>query len=288
MSQESNEARYRDQVCTYCTTVRKEVRHHHFSSEKLREFALKWTEGSFLCPICQEQEPTSLPVTTTKRVILSDSTIYGVWDQPQLPKILKEHIDIECIVGARVSDLTRAMMKILLDHPNRLEIVVIAGINNIAKNDHPDIIVHEFKELKEIVQEHSEQHNHDPPSTVSISTLILPPKYCSFNVPDDPELAEWQAGPGFRDRYDEIKKVNLAIKAMNQEDKVSWLNLHMQGVKILKSGPQHKYDTRPGAIPVWREKEVAKKLHFTMANKLKIMQYLLKTFKSNARGEPLQ
>ena len=187
-----------------------------------------------------------------------------------------------------MSDLTRAMMKILLDHPNRLEIVVIAGINNIAKNDHPDIIVHEFKELKEIVQEHSEQHNHDPPSTVSISTLILPPKYCSFNVPDDPELAEWQAGPGFRDRYDEIKKVNLAIKAMNQEDKVSWLNLHMQGVKILKSGPQHKYDTRPGVTPVWREKEVAKKLHFTMANKLKIMQYLLKTFKSNAKGKPPQ
>ena len=120
-------------MCTYCTTVRKEVRHHHFSTEKLREFALKWTEGSFLCPVCQEQEPTSLPVTTTKRVILSDSTIYGVWDQPQLPKILKEHIDIECIVGARVSDLTRGMMKILLDHPNRLEIVVIAGINNIAK-----------------------------------------------------------------------------------------------------------------------------------------------------------
>ena len=36
-------------------------------------------------------------------------------------------------------------------------------------------------------------------------------------------MAEWKAGPGFRDRYDEIKKVNLAIKAMNKEDKVSWL-----------------------------------------------------------------
>ena len=116
----------------------------------------------------------------------------------------------------------------------------------------------------------------------------MPPKYCSFNVPDDPVIAEWKPGPGFRDRYEEIKKVNLAIKAMNEEDKLYWLNLHMQGVKILKSGPQHKYDTRPGATPVWREKEVAKKLHFTMENKLKIMQYLQKTFKSNAKGEPQQ
>ena len=56
----------------------------------------------------------------------------------------------------------------------------------------------------------------------------------------------------------------------------------------MKSGPQHKYDTRPGATRVWREEEVAKKLHFTMENKLKIMQNLQKTFKSNARGEPPQ
>ena len=179
-------------------------------------------------------------------------------------------------------------MKILLDHGNRLEIIVIAGINNIGKNDHPDIIMHEFKEMKEIVQEHSEQNNHNPPSTVSISTLILPLKYCSFNVPDDPVLAEWEPGPGFKDKYQDIKKVNLAIKAMNEDDNLSWLNLHMQGVKILKSGPQHKYDTRPGATRIWREQEVAKKLHFTMENKLKIMQYLQKTFKSNARGEPPQ
>ena len=101
-------------------------------------------------------------------------------------------------------------------------------------------------------------------------------------------LAEWKPGPGFKNRYKDIKKVNLAIKEMNEEDKVSWLNLHMQGVKILKSGPQHKYDTRPGATSVWREKEVAKKLHFTMENKLKIVQYLQKTFQNNAKGESPQ
>ena len=116
MTQETSEARHRDKVCAYCTTYNKEVRHHHFSTEKLREFALCWTKGPFMCPVCQKQEPTSLPKTTTKRVILADSTIYGVWDQPDLPKILSEHVDIECIVGARVSDLTRAMMKIWLDY----------------------------------------------------------------------------------------------------------------------------------------------------------------------------
>ena len=138
------------------------------------------------------------------------------------------------------------------------------------------------------MQELSEQQGHVPPSSVSISAFILPTKYCSFNVPDDPLLAEWKPEPGFRDRYEEIKQVNLAIKALNEKDKLSWLNLHMQGVKILKSGPQHKYDTRPGATRIWRENEVAKKLHFTMENKLKIMQYLHKTFQSNAKRDPPQ
>ena len=35
VTQETSEARHRDKVCTYCTTYNKEVRHHHFSTEKL-------------------------------------------------------------------------------------------------------------------------------------------------------------------------------------------------------------------------------------------------------------
>ena len=70
---------------------------------------------------------------------------------------------------------------------------------------------------------------------------------------------------------------------MNEEDQLSWLNLHMQGVKILKKGPKHKYDTRPGAKAIWREREVFRKLHFTMENKVKIIEYMQNTFKNNAK-----
>ena len=181
-------------------------------------------------------------------------------------------------------DLTRALVKNVLKYSNRLEIIAIAGINNVGKNDDARSIIEEFKEMKEVVKEHSMKHKHNPPSYVAISTLILPPKFCSFSVPANvPELAEWVPRPGFRDRYETIKQVNLAIKAMNEEEQLSWLNLHMQGVKILKSGPQHKYDTRPGKKAIWREKEVFNKLHFTMENKLKIVVYLQKTLKINAK-----
>ena len=282
LSEETREAEYRDKPCSYCSSTTTVVRHHHFSTMEQRAFARKWTKGDFMCPVCQKLEPTIQSCNTTRKVVLTDSTLYGVWNDSSLPNI-SEHFEIECIVGARVRDLTRALVKNVLKYSNRLEIVVIAGINNIGKNDDVATIMGEFREMKEVVKEHSIKHNHNPPSYVAISTLILPPKYCSFSVPRNvPELAEWVPRPGFKNRYKVIKQVNLEVKAMNEEEKLSWLNLHMQGVKILKSGPQHKYDTRQGAKTIWREREVFKKLHFTMDNKLKIVEYLQKTFKNNA------
>ena len=133
-----------------------------------------------------------------------------------------------------------------------------------------------------MVAEHSKQNQHSPASSVSISTLMLPPKYCFFKVRENAsDLSELKPAPDFLDRYDEIRKLNISIKELNQQDGLLWLNLHLKGIKMLKSGPQHKYDTMQGAAQVWRERQLFKKLHFTMANKLKLMKYLQNTFKSN-------
>ena len=283
LSEETREAEYRDKPCSYCSSTSTVVRHHHFSTMEQRAFARKWTKGDFMCPVCQKLEPTIQSCNTTKKLVLTDSTLYGVWNNPIMPK-KSEHLEFECIVGARVKDLTRALVKNVLKYSNRLEIIVIAGINNVGKNDDARSTMDEFREMKEVVKEHSRKHNHDPPSYLAISTLILPPKFCSFSVPVNvPELADWVPRPGFKDRYKTIKEINLGIKAMNEEEQLSWLNLHMQGVKILKSGPQHKYDTKPGSKAIWREKEVFRKLHFTMENKMKIVVYMQKTFKNNAK-----
>ena len=61
--------------------------------------------------------------------------------------------------------------------PNRMEVIVIAGINNVGEGQKADEIIKEMKELKEMVREHSMKWKHDPPSYVSISTLIIPPKF---------------------------------------------------------------------------------------------------------------
>ena len=82
-----------------------------------------------------------------------------------------------------MKDLTRALDKLYLDKPNRLEIIVVCGINNIADGQFSEDFIADFAEMKQIVAEHSLQYGHSPPSYMSISTCILPLKYTSIHVP---------------------------------------------------------------------------------------------------------
>ena len=71
---------------------------------------------------------------------------------------------------------------------------------------------------------------------------------------------------------------------MNNGKSINWVNLHRQGVKTFKSGTvQHKFDTRAGSQQIWKEREVHKKLHFTMENKIKFISYIENCFKRNAK-----
>ena len=266
-----------------CTNTDHSVFHHHWSTANLRTFAICYSlTGKFMCPICHIMEPALQPVHLTKRVILCSSALYGIWDNQSLPAIT-DHFEMECIVGARVRDLTRALKRNYLYLSSRYEIIVVAGINNVEEGQASDAIINEMEELKNVMKEHSAEHNHNHPSYVSFSTLFFPPKLCSLNVPTNaPGLQEWVPGPNFENRLNTIKRVNKAVKEMNQEDGLNWVNLHLHGIKVFNSGKQHKFDTRPGTTQIWREKEVFRKLHFTMGNKLKIIGYIDKCFKSNS------
>ena len=70
---------------------------------------------------------------------------------------------------------------------------------------------------------------------------------------------------------------------LNGQDKLNLVRLDYHGVKRFTSGTwQHKFDNRPGAKPILRENKVFKKLHFTMENKLKIIEHISNCFRGNA------
>ena len=289
LREERREQHYRDSKCYLCSTGSRSAYHTHFSTADLRVFALLHAKTeTFLCPFCKVMEPAFTPIMESRRVVLTGSTLYGVWDQPQMPTDTI-HFDMEAIVGGRVRDMRIALEQNYLYLPNRLEIIIIAGINNIGEGQKAEEIVQEMIELKEVVEEHSKKYQHNLPNYVSFCTLILPPKFCSLHVPNNPPepwLAEWVPGLNFRNKFEEIKLVNEQVKQLNLRDGLKCVDLAKHGVKMFKSGTvQHKFDNKPGATQIWREKEVFRKLHFTMENKMKILSYISNCFRGNA-GEP--
>ena len=256
---------YGDSLCRLCSDPGHSVYHHHVSSKHVRDFAENY-QKSFLfnCIMCKSRESTIRP--STRKLILTSSTLYNVWTYEELK--LPIHLEIEAIVGGRFRDLTRALIMSYLRYPERLEIITVAGINNIGESQSSEDILEEIRELKEAVKAHSVLHGHSTPSIVSVSTILYAPKFCALDVPDS--VPAWKPPPGFDNKREVIERVNKAIADMNKAEKVNYLNLHYEGIrKCKKTGKTlHRHNTQN---PIWRETEIRRKLHLTPQFKIKVM-----------------
>ena len=270
--------------CSMCSTEGKRRYHQHWSLNEQRVNAIIFSDkNEFLCPICREMEKALRGENETRRVVLTDDFLWGVWLEENKPEKM-EHFDLECIVSGKVRHLKQALKSNHLLHTARVEVIVCCGLYNVSSGEAPADIIKEMLELKEMVLRHSLINRHSPPSYVSFCSLPYPPRLCSLHLPlNAVGLDEWKPKAGFVDRKKQIEEVNAAIKEMNTADDVHWASLHLQGIKIFKSGnKQHKYDTKPNSKRVWEEDEVFKKFHFTMEVKLKILSYINNCFKANA------
>ena len=213
LAEELRENRYRDNVCTMCSDVgiNHTFRHAHFSSTAIKRMSASSKAKTFMCPVCKAPEPVNTPAAETRKVVLADSTLYAAWDH-MLPS--KVHFDIDSIVGGRVKDMTRALKKNYLHLPNRLEIILVVGINNIGAGHKAEQIMNDMKELKAVLHEHSIKWNHSPASYAAFCTIMYAPKFCSLHVPPSPPepwVAAWTPPATFQNRADEVKKVNDLI-----------------------------------------------------------------------------
>ena len=171
---------YGDRLCRVCSDADHRVYHHHVSTQHIRSFACEYQKGYiFYCIMCKSSESTVRP--QSRKIILTSSTLFNVWTYQELK--LDIHIEMESIVGGRVRDLTRALIMSYLGLPERLEIIVIAGLNNIGEGQAAEEIVEELRELKEVVKNHSVVNGHSEPGIVSISTLLYAPKFCALDNP---------------------------------------------------------------------------------------------------------
>ena len=148
---------------------------------------------------------------------MADSTMYGIWDHTLPARTV--HIDMDSIVGGKVRDMTRALIKNYLHLPNRLK--VIAAINNIGAGERADDIIKEIKVFKQVVADHSKKWKHSPLSSTVFCTVAVAPKFCSLTVPPnppEPEIAAWVPPPQLQNKYSKLKKLNSMTIDLNKKD----------------------------------------------------------------------
>ena len=147
--------------------------------------------------------------------------------------------------------MTRALIKNYLHLPNRLEVIVIAGINNIGAGERADDIIKEMEVFKQVVADHNKKWKHSPLSFTDICIVAVAPKFCSLTVPPnppEPEIAAWVPPPQFQNKYSEVKKLNSMTIDVNKKDNLADIRLDNYVVKLFKFGTtQHIFDTKPGA-----------------------------------------
>ena len=273
MTEITEESVYRDKVCRLCSDSTHTVHHHHISSESVRVFAKQHMKKYlFSCIMCKQLESVVRP--STRKVILTSSTLYNIWSQNSFKPSI--HMEIESIVGARIRDLTRALMLLYLGNPERLELILVAGLNNVGDGQSVPDIMEEIEELKQAVVAHSTLYNHSIASVVSVSTVLYAPKFCSLDVPDS--FPEWKPPPGFKNRRTDIESLNEAIKASNLNSGVNYLKLHYEGIRIDRKSGKKLHKLNPDK-PVWREVEIRRRLHLTPEYKVKVGYMAAKLFK---------
>ena len=163
-----------------------------------------------------------------------------------------------------------------LIYPERLEIILVAGLNNVGDCQSAKEIMDELTELRLTVKAHTEMHNHAQPSTLSISTIMYVPKFCSLDLPANCP-AEWIPPAGFNKRRALIEEVNEGIKNINLTAQVNYLKLHMEGIRIDKVSKKTLHKHYP-VKPIWRETEVRRRLHLTPPYKAKVAEKAAKLF----------
>ena len=171
-------------------------------------------------------------------------------------------------------------MQQFLNGFERLEIILMAGVENIADGQTADEVMEEITDLKQAVQAHSTTCGFVPESVLSVCTVQLSPKLCSLDGADS--APDWKPRQGFINKRKEIEALNSKISKLNLDDGVHYLQVHREGIRIdsKRKKVMHKHYPQK---QTWEEPEVFERITFTPESKQRILGNVVKLFKAGLK-----
>ena len=289
-----SETRNGKPYCEICSSVPTTLRpkpeitwHHHYSSKEDRLYADYDQLGQYNCDTCRISphvyktgERVALIVTGSQMAnwqnpveMAGTKVRYGGYPGDDI------HVDSLAVPGAKVSDLKNAFLAEYEDYDLPLDILIIAGTNNLIKGQTKEQVLHEMETFKNMVVRMGEDKGWR--NTFGVCDMFYPPKLTRFAF--DPIHGDSH----FWNRAWDIRFINDNIRTLNNEGPESIYTrhtptLHHIGIKKLKELPEREWMRNyPVAIDsynkhvgsAFREMHPDDMLHLSDYNRIKAGAY---------------
>ena len=230
----------------------------------------------YLCPSCKVSH---LPNSTERvKVVVSDSTLHQFYAPPGYTSTNYPgdivHTDYISIPGAGLGILTHAFKHDYMQDrtiPRALDVVMVAGYNDLVEGLTREYILNKFTEFAEMVLDLRVNNNPDLRCTVAIAGLMYPPQlvwYPDNNLPKP---------PNYRNNMEKIHWLNYHIMVLNKRHNVPlYPRFCTYGVRKSTSisvdqyGQEHHRVTKSHRWEHWREIDPARMLHLRNDRRFKM------------------
>ena len=151
--------------------------------------------------------------------------------------IASAHFDVEAVVGVKVQDLVKVFKNSFGHKTEPMDVAIVGGINNVGERQPETDTLKEFANFQSIIYDHSIKHKHVDngfgKNSVSISPILIPPKFASFSAPQN-------IPQNFENKLAHIENLNTALIGLNRcfgERTCVWINTYGVRAKKGKKNP---------------------------------------------------
>ena len=158
-----------------------------------------------------------------------------------------------------------------------MDVLLLAGLNNLVRGDKPDTILRQYDHLVQYVMYQAHKFHPELHNTCTIGTLYYPPQLCWLP-------SEGKPPPDFRNRLSDMMYLNHEIERLNQESRLKSPNFTVFGLRgggmyvMDEHGSWSWKDLTHYRFGDWREKERTNMLHLNDSMRMKMGRWVGKFF----------
>ena len=195
------------------------------------------------------------------------------WSPPGVSEVLyegdTEHRDYLTIPGGKIANLYDAFVVEYGKEPRGIDVVLVAGLNDVAREYSREYIMYCIRQLREAVDRQADAYHPQVRNTFAVATLLYPPQLAWFL---DNGPIPYQGYVNYREKIDFL---NQEIMRNNYENGINFApKIHTLGIRTDNKKVRDRYGnitirhTKSHRWEHWREEDPGCMLHLSNARRV--------------------